>query len=156
MSEYIRKSHNVSVLMYHFVCPAKYRRVVFSDEVDETLRETCDEISKRYEIKFLEIGTDKDHVHFLIQSVPTYAPTKIITIIKSITAREVFKKHPEVKKKLWGGEFWSDGYFVNTVSKYGNEEVISKYVRNQGTEQQYKPLHKVKETKDGQISLFDL
>jgi len=142
--------------MYHFVCPAKYRRIVFSDEVDESLRETCDEISKRYEIKFLEIGTDKDHVHFLIQSVPTYAPTKIITIIKSITAREIFKKHPEVKKKLWGGEFWSDGYFVNTVSKHGNEEIIAKYVRSQGTEQQYKPLYKAKETKDGQISLLDL
>ncbi|KAI4447677.1 IS200/IS605 family transposase ISEha1 [Eubacterium plexicaudatum ASF492] len=76
MSEYIHKSHNVSVLMYHFVCPAKYRRVVIDDEVDQVIRETCEEIEKRYEIKFIEVGTDKDHVHFLIQSVPTYSPQK--------------------------------------------------------------------------------
>ena len=116
MSGYIHKSHNVSVLMYHFVCPAKYRRVVFSEPVDRTLKMVCEEISKRYEIIFLEIGTDKDHVHFLVQSVPTYSPTKIMRTIKSITAREVFTKHPEVKAKLWGGEFWSDGHFVNTVT----------------------------------------
>lgn len=100
MSEYIHKSHNVSVLMYHFVCPAKYRRVVFSNEVNETLKQVCLDISERYEIEFMEIGTDKNHVHFLVQSVPTYSPTKIIRIIKSITAREIFSRHPEVKKKL--------------------------------------------------------
>ena len=72
MSIYIHKSHNVSVLMYHIVCPAKYRNVVFSEEVDQTLKEVCLEISKRYEIHFLEIGTDGDHVHFLVRSVPTY------------------------------------------------------------------------------------
>ncbi|SIR16977.1 REP element-mobilizing transposase RayT [Paenibacillus macquariensis] len=105
MSEYIHKSHNVSVLMYHFVCPAKYRKTVFSKEVDETLKDVCVEISKRYEIEFFEIGTDKNHVHFWVQSVHTYSPTKIIQTIKSITAREIFARHPEVKKKLWGGEF---------------------------------------------------
>ena len=142
MSRYIHKSHNVSVLMYHFVCPAKYRKIVFSEEVDKTLKEVCLEIEKRYEIYFVEIGTDKDHVHFLIQSVPTYSPTKIIRLVKSITAREIFEKHPEVKKKLWGGEFWSDGYYVNTVSKFGNEQIISNYVKNQGTKIEYKELYK--------------
>ena len=89
-SKYIHKSHNVSLLLYQIVCPAKYRRVVFSDEVDETLKDSCMEISKRYEIYFLEIGTDDNHVYFLVQSVPMYSPTKIVTIIKSITAREIF------------------------------------------------------------------
>ena len=148
-SKYIHKSHNVSVLLYHFVCPAKYRRVVFSKIVDKTLKDTCLEISKRYQIYFLEIGTDDNHVHFLVQSVPMYSPTKIVTIIKSITAREVFRLNPEVKQKLWGGEFWTDGYFVNTVSKFGDENTISKYVREQGVEKQYKVLHKVI-----QLSLF--
>ncbi len=148
-SEYIHKSHNVSVLLYHFVCPAKYRRVVFSKEVDETLKDICLEISKRYEIHFLEIGVDKDHVHFLIQSVPTKSPTQIITTIKSLTAREIFKKHPDVKEQLWGGEFWTDGYFVNTVSKFGDESSISQYVRDQGVEKDYTVLHKEK-----QLSLF--
>ncbi len=148
-SEYVHKSHNVSVLLYHFVCPAKYRRVVFDMEVDITLKETCLEITKRYEMHFLEIGTDKNHVHFLVQSVPTYSPTRIITVIKSITGREIFKKHPEVKKQLWGGEFWSDGYFVNTVSKFGDENSIARYVREQGIEDEYTVLHKSE-----QLALF--
>ena len=71
-SEYIHKSHNVSVLLYHFVCPAKYRKVVFSKAVDQSLKEVCMEIEKRYEVHFLEIGTDENHVHFLIQSIPIY------------------------------------------------------------------------------------
>lgn len=152
MSKYIHKSHNVSVLMYHFVCPAKYRRAVFSKEVDQTLKRVCMEISERYEIEFLEIGTDKNHVHFLVQSVPTYSPTKIIQTIKSLTAREIFARHPEVKKKLWGGEFWSSGYFVNTVSKFGSEATIRNYVKNQGIEEEYEELHR---TEGGeQLTLF--
>ena len=149
MSEYIHKSHNVSVLMYHYVCPAKYRRVVFDEQVDTVIEETCREIEKRYEIRFLEIGTDKDHVHFLVQSVPKYSPTQIINIIKSITAREVFAKCPQVKKKLWGGQFWTDGYFVSTVGQHGNEETISKYVQNQGKEKEYKSVL------TQQLSFFD-
>ena len=148
-SEYIHKSHNVSVLLYHFVCPAKYRKVIFSKAVDQTLKEICLEIEKRYEIHFLEIGTDKDHVHFLVQSVPTKSASVIIRMIKSITAREVLRKHPEVKEKLWGGEFWTDGYFVNSVSKFGDETSITKYVRDQGLEKEYTVLHKSK-----QLALF--
>ena len=79
-------------------------------------------------------------MHFLVQSVPSYSPTKIVTTIKGILSRKIFEIHPEVKKQLWGGEFWSDGYFVSTVSKYGNEQVISNYVKSQGTEKEYKQI----------------
>ena len=145
MSEYIHKSHNVTVLIYHLVLPAKYRRV--DDHVDDVLKEVCLDIEKRYQIKFLEIGTDMDHVHFLVQSVPTYSVTKIVTIIKSLTAREVFKRCPQVKKKLWGGEFWTDGYYASTVGKHGNENTISDYVKKQGGK--YQKLYE-----DRQLSLF--
>jgi putative transposase len=141
MSETWRKSHNISILIYHFVCPAKYRKVVFGKEVDEVLKETCLEIEKRYEIKFIEIGTDGDHVHFLIQSVPMYSAKKIIQVIKSITAREIFTRVPEVKKKLWGGEFWTDGYYVSTVGQRGSEETIREYVQEQGNEKEYRQIH---------------
>ena len=134
MSEYVHKSHNVSVLLYHYVCPAKYRKNVFTETVDQVLRDVCMEISDRYEISFVEIGSDTDHVHFLIQSVPTYSPTKIVTVLKSITAREIFAKCPEVKKQLWGGNLWTSGYFVGTVGKHGNEKQIENYVKNQGKE----------------------
>ena len=118
--------------MYHIVCPAKYRRAVFSATVDAKLKEICSEIQKRYEITFLEIGTDDDHVHFLVQSVPAYSPTKIVQTIKSITAREIFKRCPEVKQYLWGGKFWSEGYFVSTVGAHANEQMIKNYVQQQG------------------------
>jgi len=135
MSRLIHKSHNVSVLLYHAVFPSKYRRVVFDTRVDAAVRDVCLDISRRYEIEFLEIGIDEDHVHFLFQSVPTYSPTKIMTILKSITAREVFRRCPQVKKHLWGGNFWSEGYFVSTVGPQGNENTIANYVREQGSEQ---------------------
>ena len=141
MSLYIHKSHNVSVLLYHIICPAKYRKAVFSEEVGNELKEICIEISKRYEIHFIEIGTDGDHVHFLVQSVPTYSPTKIVRTIKSITARELFRRLPSVKEVLWGGELWTDGYYIETVGKKGNETVIQKYIQSQGKEAKYIKLH---------------
>lgn len=107
------------------------------------------EIEKRYETKFIEIGTDKDHGHLLIHSVPMYSAKKIIQTVKSITAREVFAQVPEVKKKLWGGELWTDGYYVITVGQKGIEETISKYVQEQGIEKDYKQLHN-----DEQLKLF--
>ena len=141
MSRLIHKQHNVSLLLYHFVCRAKYRPVVFDEQVDRVLKDVCMEISERYEIEFIEIGTDQDHVHFLIQSVPTYSVSKIIRTVKSLTAREVFRRAPQVKKQLWGGEFWSDGYYVSTVGRHGSEQVIQRYVKEQGRETEYKQLH---------------
>ena len=131
-SEHIYKSHNKTLLLYHLVFPAKYRKKVFDEIVDITLKEICEEISCRYEINFIEIGNDEDHVHFLVQSVPILSLTKIVTIIKSITAREIFKRHSEIKKELWGGSLWTSGFYGNTVGQYANEEIIRKYVKNQG------------------------
>ncbi len=139
----------MSVLLYHLVCPAKYRKVVFTKDVDKELKEICLEISKRYEISFIEIGTDDNHVHFLLQTVPMYSPSRLSQVVKSITAREMFRRVPEVKKKLWGGEFWTKGYFINTVSEHGNEEVIRKYVREQGREEEYRQIHRP------QLDFFD-
>lgn len=139
----------MSVLLYHLVCPAKYRKVVFTKDVDKELKEICLEISKRYEMSFIEIGTDDNHVHFLLQTVPMYSPSRLSQVVKSITAREMFRRVPEVKKKLWGGEFWTKGYFINTVSEHGNEEVIRKYVREQGREEEYRQIHRP------QLDFFD-
>jgi putative transposase len=147
MSEYIHKSHNVTVLMYHLVFPAKYRRAVFDDKVETELRDICLDIEQRFEIKFLEIGTDEDHVHFLVQSVPMYSVKRIVQMIKSLTAREIFRRRPEVRRTLWGGEFWSDGYYAGTVGKHGDEAMIGKYVKGQGGE--YQKLHS-----DHQLALF--
>ena len=129
--------------MYHIVCPAKYRRTVFAEKVEAELKEVCTEIQKRYEIEFLEIGSDDNHVHFLVQSVPMYSPKQLVQIIKSHTAREIFKQCPEVKKYLWGGKFWTEGYFVSTVGAHQTEELIKNYVQQQG-----------KIESNGQLKLF--
>lgn len=147
MAKHIKKSHNKTLLLYHLVFPAKYRRKVFSDEVEKDLKEICLAITEGYEIHFIEIGSDEDHVHFLIQSVPTFKITDIVTKIKSITARAIFDKHPKVKKILYGGNLWSSGYYANTVGQYANEEVIRQYVKNQG--KRYNQIHR------GQLTLFE-
>ena len=144
---HIAKSHNKTCLLYHVVCPIKYRREVLTDGVVKTLTETCLGIQKRYDIHFIEIGTDGDHAHFLVQSVPTASPKDIVQTIKSITARAIFKQNPEVKRMLWGGQFWTKGYYVNTVGLYATEAIIRNYVKNQGNP--YTKLHQ------GQSTLFD-
>ena len=142
-SKYMYLSHNVSNLVYHMVFPAKYRRVVFDENVEEHLRQICLGIELRYDyIHFLEIGVDQDHVHFLVQSIPNYSPSEIVKVIKSITAKQIFVECPEVKKKLWGGQFWTDGYFVATVGKNQSETAIRNYIKNQGKQDaEYKQLH---------------
>ena len=132
MSEHILKSHNKTVLLYHLVFPSKYRRKIFTKEIEETLVNICKEIAERYEINFLEIGNDEDHVHFLIQGIPKMPVSRIVQIVKSITARELFSKHPEIKKMLWGGHLWTSGFYANTVGQFASEDTIKKYVQNQG------------------------
>jgi REP element-mobilizing transposase RayT len=117
--------------------------VGFDTEVARVLKEICLEIAQRYELVFLERGTDKTHVHFLLQSVPSDSPTKIVQIVKRLTARELFQRVPAVKKQRWGGAFWSKGYGSSTVGRHGSAEVIRRYVKNQGTEKDEKQLHRI-------------
>ena len=86
--------------MYQLVCPVKYRRDVFAQEVEQTLKEVCIGIEECYEIHVIEIGADNNHVHFFIQSIPTYQPTQLANIIKGITAREIFTRHSHIKKRI--------------------------------------------------------
>ena len=106
-------------------------------------------MSERYELQFVEIGYEPDHVHFLVQGVPKMSVSEIVGKLKSITAKQLFFRHPEIKAKLWGGNFWTSGYYANTVGQYGNAEVIRKYVENQGNQKGYKQVYV------GQLSLFD-
>ena len=140
MDEHIYKSHNKTLLLYHLVFPAKYRRKVFTDDVEVTLRDVCIGIGVRYEMRFIEIGLEADHVHFLVQGIPTMPVSRMVTILKSVTAREVFRRHGAVKKLLWGGSLWTSGYYANAVGLYAGSEVIRQYVKNQGGKG-YKKIH---------------
>ena len=148
MDEHVYKRHNKTLLLYHLVFPLKYRKKCLDDTSGQSLKNICLGISERYEIQFVEIGYESDHVHFLVQGIPSMSVSKLVTTIKSITARELFRLHPELKKLLWGGNLWTSGYYANTVGLYGNKEVIRKYVEGQGREKEYKELH------SEQLSLF--
>ena len=117
---------------YHIVFPVKYRKFILDKEVVKIIRETTLEIQNRYEIEMERLGCDGDHIHLLCGAHPKHSPGEIVRIYKSITAREVFRRKPEVKKELWGGHFWSAGYYVGTVGEGGNLDVIENYVRTQG------------------------
>ena len=122
-SKHKYKSHNKTLLLYHLVFPVKYRNSVISEQVGASLQDICMEISERYEIHFVEIGYEEDHVHFLVQSVPRISVSKVVGVMKSITAKELFRRNPILKEQLWGGHFWTSGYYANTVGQYANEEV---------------------------------
>jgi len=128
-----KSAHKVFKIKYHFVICVKYRKNLFLDEkYINFFKEICMELEKRYSLKFETIGFDEDHVHFMLSSFPKYSPSQLFRIVKSITAIKLFEKFPELKKELWGGEFWSDGGFVGTVGEGVNAEIIREYIKNQG------------------------
>ncbi len=139
MDQHIKKRHNKTLLLYHLVFPVKYRKTIIEVHISNFIKDICIAINDRYEIQFVEIVTDEDHVHFLVQSVPTMTVEGIVRTIKSLTARMVFQSFPSIKKELWGGSFLTSGYYANTVGQYGNLDVIKNYIENQGKE--YKQIY---------------
>ena len=126
--------HCAYQIHYHIVFPVKYRKALLTVEVVKSLKEIAEGIAERYGIEIERLGSDEDHVHLLCGAHPKYAPGQLVRLFKSITGRELFKRHGWLKKELWGGEFWTDGYYVATVGERGDWKVVEKYVRMQGKE----------------------
>jgi putative transposase len=132
MGEVQKGYHCAWQIHYHIVFPVKYRKALLDREVVEIIRETAIGIQERYEIEIEAMGTDNDHIHILCGAHPKISAGRIVQIFKSITAREIFRRKPSVKRVLWGGEFWTDGYYVATVGERANWEVVEKYISRQG------------------------
>jgi len=131
--ELCKAAHKVFKIKYHFVFCIKYRKDLFLEEkYMESIKKICSGIQERYHVEFETIGFDEDHVHLMIKSIPSYSPSKIFQIVKSITAIKLFERFPDIKKELWGGEFWSDGGFVGTIGEGINADIIRKYIAKQG------------------------
>ena len=143
-----KKRHNVSMILYHIVLVAKYRKSVFIGQVDELIINTCKEIEDKFEIIFHEIWSDENHIHLLIQTVPKFSPQKLIQITKSITAKEIFKTYPEIKKRLWWWQFRTDWYYINTVWWYWTVELIEKHIQNQWNNKTYKKMYRTQKTEN--------
>jgi putative transposase len=110
----------------------KYRKALLDEAVTTILQETAAEIAERFPIEMEAIGTDQNHIHLLCSAHPKVAPGRIVQMFKSLTAREIFRRNPAVKRVLWGGEFWTDGYYVATVWERANWQTVERYVQRQG------------------------
>ena len=124
--------HNVSECYYHIQLTVKYREVLLKRNVEEVILESMEGFKERYAIEIQQVGFDGNHIHVLCRFLPKYSGWQVIRLIKSITAQRVFKEIPKIKESLWGGEFWTDGYYIATISGRGNKKVIEEYIRNQG------------------------
>ena len=127
-----KSSHCAWQIHYHIVFPVKYRQALLDEAGAQIIKETAVSIAERYSLELEALGTDKNHIHVLCRAHPKVAPGRIVQIFKSITAREIFRRHPAVKRELWGGEFWSDGYDVATVGERANWQMVERYVQRQG------------------------
>lgn len=126
-------NHCVYQTHYHIVFPVKYRKALLRGEIERSLHTISKEIEERYSLDIEKLGADLNHIHLLCSFHPKYSIGQIVRLYKSVTARQLFLRHPELRKELWGGEFWTDGYFVSTVGERGNWHVVERYIANQGT-----------------------
>ena len=139
--EHIARSHSYTLILYHIVLVAKFRRRVLTDEVQKTLTQSCIDLEESYDYIFHEIGMEGDHVHFLLQSIPWLSPSEIVQAIKSITTKTVLRVHPEVIHIIRKRQLWTSAYYLSTVWMHWNQDTIRRYIQNQGKPQEYKRLH---------------
>ena len=137
-------AHKVYEIRYHIVICVKYRRkMLLQEDRIFFLKWILSEIEERYNIRFDTVGTDGDHVHLFIDAAPKYSPSELFRIVKSITARQLFEKFPDIKRDLWGGEFWNDGGYIGTVGEGTTADIIRRYIQRQGSKEEkfsYKQL----------------
>ena len=131
--EGVRKgAHGAWQIHYHIVFPVKYRQAVLDEAVTTIIQETAAEMAERFPIEMEASGTDQNHIHLLCSAHPKVAPGRMVQRFKRLTAREIFRRKPAVQRVLWGGEFWSDGYYVATVGERANWQTVERYVQRQG------------------------
>jgi putative transposase len=114
----------------------KYRKALRAEVVTTMIQKTAAEIAERFPIEMEAMGTDQHHIHLRCSAPPKVAPGRIVPRFKSLTGREIFRRKPAVKRVLWGGEFWSDGYSEATVGERANWQTVERYVQRQGQPQE--------------------
>ncbi len=124
-----RTSHAVYETKYHLVWAPKYRKWILRVDIRDKVKEIFEEVSMNHDFEIDTLEVAQDHVHIFLSFPPRYSISKVVGMLKSISASVIFKEHPEVQDKLWGGEFWEDGYFVRTVGDKVTAEVIRKYIK---------------------------
>jgi len=145
MQNYSIAAHARYIIKYHFVWIVKYRHDILANEkISSKVNEVVREIAERYGFEIIVLATDGNHLHAFVSAPPRFSPSQIVTILKSISARQIFQQFPEVKKRLWGGELWGDGFYVGTVGDGATTETIKKYIEKQGKETGHKGFAQLK------------
>ena len=119
-------------IRYHMVFVLKYRKELISELVFNELKDILEGISERYYLSFQAVGTDKNHLHVLVEAAPRYSPSRVVQICKSVTAVQLFKRLPELKDVLWGGHLWSEGGHIDTVGDGYDVKQMEEYILKQG------------------------
>ena len=128
MSPLRRSEHAVYDLKYHFVWIPKYRKRILTAEIAECAKSVFQRIAEEYGMIIDKMGVVEDHVHIFLEAPPRLSPSRIVQILKSISAREIFRQFPRLRKELWGGHLWSAGYFVRAVGDEVTSDVIRRYI----------------------------
>ena len=126
-----RTKHAVYDLKYHLVWIPKYRKHILGREISEYLKEVFKRIAEEYEFRIDIMEVVEDHVHIFLEAPPRYSPAEVVQVMKSVSGREAFKKFPKLRKQLWAGELWNDGYFVRSVGDKVTADIIRKYIEYQ-------------------------
>ena len=129
-----RTKHAVFDIKYHLVWVPKYRKHILVDEVAQYTKEVFQQIADEYGFWIDTMEVMEDHVHVFIEVPPKYSPAEVVQILKSISARQVFKKFRKLRKQLWSGKLWSDGYFARSVGDKVTADIIRRYIEYQARE----------------------
>jgi putative transposase len=124
-----RAAHAVYDTKYHLVWAPKYRIWIKREDIRDKAKEIFLEVAENYGFEIQEMRVVPDHVHIFLSFPPRYSIARVVGMLKSISASEIFEKFPEVKKELWGGEFWEDGYFARTVGDKITTDLIKRYIK---------------------------
>ena len=139
-----RTSHAVYDTQYHLVWAPKYRKWILRGDLRESAQQVFHRIADEFDFVIEEMELAPDHVHLFLSFPPRYSIAKTVGILKSISARQLFRAHPEIKQELWGGQLWEDGYFARTVGDQVTAAVIKQYIQ----------YHRQEETRPSQLDLF--
>ena len=140
-----RTPHTVYDTQYHLVWAPKYRRDVLRGDVQQRVKELFIDIAEQYDITIDEMEVSPDHVHVFCSFPPRYSIAQVVARLKSLSARAIFQEFPGIKRRLWGGELWEDGYFARTVGDKVTAELIRRYIQ----------YHQAERTEAQQLGLFE-
>lgn len=127
------KNRHKYLLQYHLIFVCKYRKKLLSNKISDDIKQLSYDICNKHNVIIKHMETDKDHIHYMIETEPTISISRVINLMKSYTTFHIWKSHGNyLSKHFWKERtFWTDGYFVCSIGNV-SEKTLKKYIENQG------------------------